>query len=213
MFFVVSSVYHVVLFQFIDSDTHGRYFIPFLIFFVPVLAVLFEKAKELSLSSGVFALIMLITVVILGQGALNFQRIARSVVNRIRNGYVNYLREHNLHFGFATFWNANVTTELTNGVVEITSLETERTNGPVKIREDKLLYSNRLEPVKYDDPLYYQGESFLLFSQEEWDGVKNTEMFTAKLPVYEDSNFVIITYPSAQVIHKTLFSQESLNGS
>jgi hypothetical protein len=194
LFFIVSAIYHIFLFFFFDQEITTRYFIPFLIFYIPLIAILFDRIRDFFSYRNASLLVMLTAMILFGNSATKFQQIIRTDINSIRHGYINYLMRHNLHFGFATFWNSNVTTELTNGTVEIMGLSSD----PQPVKYDWL------RPVKYDDPLYYTGETFLLLSREEWSELKNTGKFTGKQPVYEDDHFIILTYPSAQFIHKEL---------
>jgi hypothetical protein len=195
LFFIVSAIYHIFLFFFLDQGITTRYFIPILIFYIPLIAILFNRMKDSFSYRNASFIVMLTAMIILGNSAMKFHQIIRTDVNSIRYGYINYLKQHNLHFGFATFWNADVTTELTNGAVEIAGLLIFGAR-PVKY--------DWLKPVKYDDPSYYSGETFLLLSGEEWGELKNTEKFVENQPVYEDNHFIILTYPSAQFIHNEL---------
>ncbi len=42
--------------------------------------------------------------------------------NSMRQGYIEYLTEQGLDYGYAPFWHANVTTELSNGKIDMTAL-------------------------------------------------------------------------------------------
>ena len=118
-------------------------------------------------------------------------------INSERKEYINFLDKNDLHFGFATFWNANVTTELSHGKIRIAGLE------PSGLEPDnRFNIQGWLNPVKYYDPSFHQGESFLLLTRDEWELAKLTgREFSLLKPDYYDSNFIIIRYPSAQIIH------------
>ena len=60
-------------------------------------------------------------------------------------------------------------------------------------------------PVKFSDPLYHQGETFLLVSRAEWKQAQNAGKQFAKLkPDYENTDYIIIRCPSAQTIQNAI---------
>jgi hypothetical protein len=135
---------------------------------------------------------------ILGQGYLNFQNLTRDDVNTVRKGYIQYLLDNQLDYGFATFWNANVTTELTNGKIELAGLNPHKL-----VDTNQFSIHNWASPMKHSDPAFYQGESFLLLTRAEWELAQETEKPFARLkPDYEDNGFIVIRYPSARIIHR-----------
>jgi hypothetical protein len=186
LFLIISSIYHTILYQLLDSEIAGRYFIPFLILYVPVLAVLFDKIKTKvpPLKSAAFVVCM--STVLFVQGTLKFQEKLQYDENKIRHGYINYLTENKLHFGFASFWNANVTTELSNGDIEMVSLRPDNIH----------VIHNWLGPIAYENPDYYKGESFLLLTQAEYEKYKSEDWLLQKIPQYSDDDFIIFRYSS-----------------
>jgi len=69
------------------------------------------------------AVICAVILFVIGQGILNFQNLAEKDVNTTRKGYIQYLLDNRLEYGFSTFWNSKVTTELSNGKIEVAGLE------------------------------------------------------------------------------------------
>jgi len=60
-----------------------------------------------------------------------------------------------------------------------------------------------LIPEKFFNPSFHQGESFLLLTCAEWELAQKAERpFTRIDPDYEDNDFIIIRYPSAEIIHR-----------
>jgi hypothetical protein len=110
-----------------------------------------------------------------------------------RQGYIEYLLENHLLFGFADFWDANITTELSNGKIEIAGLKL--TESPYELK--------RYEwgsPAKYDDTGYYEGAAFLLFTKAEWEARKTDDVFSNSAPSYDDGHFVVLVYRDAETI-------------
>jgi hypothetical protein len=197
IFFVVSVIFNIFVFVVVDEDIAGRYFIPFMVLYVPLAAMLFqyaEKGSHLKYTAIVCGIILFV----FGQGCLNFQSMAGWNGNTARKGYIQYLQDNRLDYGFATFWNANVTTELSNGKIELAGLEPD---GLDPGTDSRFHIHGWLNPMKFYDPLYHQGESFLLLTRAEWELARATERPFAQLqPDYEDGYFIVIRYPSAEII-------------
>jgi hypothetical protein len=199
LFFLISVIFNIFVFIIVDEKITPRYFMPFLILCIPLIAIFFEYAEKVYGHLKRVAIISGISLLLLGQCYLNFQSMATQDINSGRKGYIQYLLDNQLNFGFATFWNANVTTELTSGRIEFLGLDTE-------INQLKIL--GWLNPVAFYDPAYYKGESFLLLTRAEWELLQTSEYpFTQFHPDYEDLNFVIKRYPSAEIIHRDVIKE------
>ncbi len=94
--------------------------------------------------------------------------------NGERMGYINYLRENGYDYGYATFWNANITTEMSDGTIDMTSLDPNAD----KLEVFKWLTDKRLMEEEHE-------RSFLVLTNEElW-------MYEGKAPLYEDEYFSV----------------------
>jgi hypothetical protein len=201
VFFIISVVLNIFIFIVVDEGVTDRYFIPFMALYVPLLAFLFEHTEKLHSHLKQTALVFGIVLFVCGQGYLNFQNLARQDGNNARNGYINYLLDNQLEYGFATFWNANVTTELTDGKIELAGLEP---NG-LAPNANQFRIQGWLNPAKFYNPSFHQGESFLLLTRHEWEMAQITgRSFAQHQPDYEDNNFIVIKYPSAQIIQNNI---------
>jgi hypothetical protein len=192
-FFIVSASFNIFIFVIIGNEIVDRYFILFMVLYIPLIAFIFEHAEKNVRYLKRMSIIMGIILFILGQSCLNFQKLTGINVNSDREGYIQYLLNNELHYGFATFWNANVTTELTNGKIEMNNLH-------LSINEFRVY--NFLTPMKFKNISYHYGESFLLLTDSEWKHALRTERLFAQIkPDYEDKKFIVIKYPSAKIIH------------
>jgi hypothetical protein len=198
--FIVSVIFNIFVFIVVDGDITSRYFIPFMVLYVPLIAILFEHKEKICGHLKQIAIISGIVLFIFGQGYLNFQSLAGQDMNTTRKGYIQYLLDNRLDYGFATFWNANVTTELTNGKIELAGLEP---NGLDPDKNARFHIQGWLNPKKFYNSSFHQGESFLLLTRDEWELAQKTgRSFAGLLPDYEDNDFIIIRYPSAEIIHR-----------
>jgi hypothetical protein len=183
-FFIVSSIYHAVLFQILDGE--ARHLIPLHILYIPAFAVIFEFVKKSMSAKKSKLFVYTISFAIIGSGLVNLYMLVSYGVNNPRKGSISYIEKNNLHFGFASFWNANVLTELTNGRVEMLGLDSDNIHD----------ISGWLHVIAYENPAYYAGETFLMLSQDEWKNIPDEEL-SGRQPDYEDEYFVIFRYPSA----------------
>ena len=77
--------------------------------------------------------------------------------NETKRPVAEFLAGNGYDFGFATYNNANIITELTNGEVEIGNI-----GDP-----EHLEYFKWSSPMKYYEEGYHAGETFLLLTAEE----------------------------------------------
>jgi len=108
-------------------------------------------------------------------------------VNSGRKDYIQYLLDNHLDYSFATFWNANVTTELTNGKIKLAGLN--HWDFP------KIRLLRWLIPEFFLNPSFHQGECFLLLTRAEWETARKADrIFTQIGPDYEDNNSLVFSY-------------------
>jgi hypothetical protein len=192
MFFIVSIVYHIILIQILD-ETSTRYMIPVQVLYIPALAVIFEFVKKSMTQRKAAIFITVITFVLTCNSMIKLYFLPEGDSTVHRKDSISYLEENNLRFGFASFWNANVITELTNGRIETLSLDPD----------DYHKINVWLYPLAYKDPGYHKGETFLLLTYDEW---LSDEVLSSRVPDYRDDNFVIFRYPSASRVFEELIT-------
>jgi hypothetical protein len=195
LFFIVTIVYHVALFQILDEDPFSAHIIPSLTLYVPVVAVVFEYIKKTIAPLKARLLVSGMAFMILCAGTIKLYSLPEHDVTSYRKPSISYLEEHNLRFGFASFWNANIITELTNGKIEMLGLE------PKNIH-----IFNWLRPTAYENPDYHKGETFLLLTKDEAE-TYNKEPLLQGLPDYADDDFVVWIFPSASTIFNGLITE------
>jgi hypothetical protein len=192
LFFITSTIYHIVLFQIIDGDF--RHLIPLHILYVPALAIIFEFVNKNMAFKKARLFICGIAFVIISSGLMRLCVLPTYDFNKHRNDSISYIEENNLRFGFASFWNANIITELTNGRIEMLGLSS-----------DINAISGWLHVIAYENPDHYKSETFLLLTKKEWGQDKN---LAPRKPDYEDADFVIFRYPSAVTVFDEVFGSE-----
>jgi len=199
VFFLVSVIFNIFVFIVVDEIITLRYFIPFMVLYIPLTAILFEYSEKTCGYLKRMAIVSGIVLFVFGQGYLNFQSFPGQDINSGRRGYIQYLLDNQLDYGFATFWNANVTTELTNGKIELAGLNPDGLDTDA----NQLKIHNWASYKHHSNPSFHHGESFLLLTRDEWElALKAGRSFAKLVPNYEDNDFIIIRYPSAEIIHR-----------
>ncbi|GMO59621.1 MAG: hypothetical protein Ta2A_05550 [Treponemataceae bacterium] len=204
LFFIISCLFNVFVFIVVNESVTARYFIPFMVLYIPLLAHTFENAEQKQNPLNRTAVIAAVILFLAGQSFLNFQSLARQNNTETRNGYIRYLLDNKLDYGFATFWNANVTTELTNGRIELAGIEPDG----LKPGANNFRIQGWLNPNRFYTSEYHDGASFLLLTRPEWDMAKSTEReFAQNTPDYEDDNFIILRFASDDIIYSDVLDK------
>ena len=201
IFFAASTMFNIFIFIVIEQVIISRYFIPFMILYIPLAALLFEYAENNFTQIKRNIIIFGVLFFLIGQGIFNFQKLFVMDINSIRKPYIQYLADNNLDYGFAQFWNANITTELSNGKIEMAGFAINR------LRTDSRIFrlQDSLNHVRVFDSSYYEGESFLLLSSSEWERFGRERALFGLEPDYKDDDFVIFRFPSARIIYREFF--------
>jgi hypothetical protein len=193
LFFIVTIVYHIALFQILNEHPFSAHIMPSLVLYVPAVAVIFEFIKKNMPPIKARLLISGMAFVVLCAGTIRLYSLPEHDVTSYRKPSISYIEEHDLRFGFASFWNANIITELTNGRIEMFGLHYD------DIRSKDIW----LRPIAYENPDYHKGETFLLLTKDEWETYSG-ESILQRPPDYRDDNFVIFRFPSTGIIFNEL---------
>lgn len=97
-----------------------------------------------------------------------------------REGYINFLMKNNYTYGYATYWNANISTVLSEGTVRIASVKNDETFSLHKW----------LTLRDYEDIEQYSPEFVLLLNSEENERIEKG-LPIGGIEVYRDDLFVI----------------------
>lgn len=183
LFLAAAFALNVFVFVFTTSTMVPRYYITLFIFALPVIAFYLESGEP------VFDRLV-IGLVLGGCLVLSAAKITLSYLatdkNADRRQVAAFLEEGQYDFGFATYWNANIVTELTDGKVEVANI----------LDPESLEYFTWSSPMKYYEKDYHQGETFLLLAAEEAAEYADTKAFQRGRQVYGDGNYVVLVYGS-----------------
>ena len=90
---------------------------------------------------------------------------------------VDFLCDNGYSIGYATYWNCNVVTEISDGKLQMINLSLDTESG--NLFYDDWLTSLYLREVPNDNP-------FILITQQEKDAFKKSEFFSSCTIIYED---------------------------
>lgn len=185
LFTGVSLGLNLFVFIFTSGTMVPRYYITILVFALPVLAFYFESG-ELPFDRFAAAALLGLSLC-LGTAKVTFSFITVDK-NAEKREAAAFLEENGYDFGFATYWNANIMTELTDGAVEIANV-----NDP-----ETLEFFRWSSPMKYYEEGYHQGRTFLLLTAQEAEEYGKARSLLAGEPVYEDAYYSVYEYGSVE---------------
>lgn len=181
IFLVSAFLINTFIFIFTTSTLVPRYYITVFVFFLPVLLVYLEEER--------FQLDRWLVTAILGAGLLlGTAKTVYSLMSTDKNAdkreVAEFLTEEGYEFGYSTYWNGNIITELTNGRVEIANIA----------NPDQMNFFRWSSPGKYYESGYYEGKPFLLLTVQEAEEFVDAPAVREGERVYEDAFYIVYRY-------------------
>lgn len=187
IFLAVSLCLNLFVFVFTTSTMVPRYYITIFIFVLPMLCFYLEQEERYFDRVAVSLVLVLCLSLATGKTVLSYLTVDK---NEDRREVAAFLEEHDYRFGYASYWNANIITELTDGAVEIANVGDA----------EHLQYFKWSSPMKYYESGYAIGEVFLLLTAEEIRGAADAETVQNGRIVYEDEAYTVLVYDSAEAL-------------
>lgn len=187
LFLAVSFLLNIFVFVFTTSTMVPRYYLTIFIFVLPVLCFYMEQEKLYFDKAVVTLLLAGCLLLATGKTVLSYMTVDK---NADKRPVAEFLAENDYDFGYATYWNANIITELTDGKVEVANVW-----DPVNLN-----YFKWSTPMKYYEDNYQDGEVFLLLTAEEASAVADGAVVQAGNVVYEDGAYTVLVYESTEAL-------------
>ncbi len=186
LFLGVSFCLNLFVFVFTTSTMVPRYYITIFIFALPALAFFLEQEKIRFDRLAVGGLLTVCLALGTGKTVLSF---ITSDKNAGRREVARWLEEESpADFGFATYTNGNIITELTNGAVEVANVWDP----------ESLNYFKWSSPARYYEEGYCTGQTFLLLTTQEAEKFRDAESVKRGRRAYEDEYYVVLLYDSVE---------------
>lgn len=123
---------------------------------------------------------------------IHFNKICDSNFNECRENSLRYIQEQDMRFGYATYWNANISTELTDGSVKIAPVYNFQT----------MHFFDYLTLKDYESQQYSEEKCFILMTVQEYEESAMSPVILGGNKEYEDDFFIIYTYPGSEKIYE-----------
>lgn len=184
-FFVTAFALNTFVFLFTTSTIVARYYITVFLFALPLLCVYYEHEK-MPLDR------LLLAVLLCGALCLTTAKCVYSFADKDKNQdkrpVAAFLEEQGYTFGYASYWNGNIITELTDGAVEIANIHEID-------RMDMFTWSS---PAAYYQEGYHSGKTFILLTAQEAAEYAQVPVIAAGEVVYEQQGYVVLSYDSVE---------------
>ncbi|MCR4586903.1 MAG: hypothetical protein K5682_00720, partial [Lachnospiraceae bacterium] len=176
---------------FTTSTNVPRYFIPSMIFMVPVIAFYFTKERSW-FNSRMTALLLVLCL-----GLLTVKTEASMITtdkNANRTESIQWLMEQGYTFGYATYWNANITQELSNGQLVVANILEPESLGFFEWSSEAAYYI----PSGEEGSKVPEGKVFLLLSNEQVEKYSQAPVIKKSEKVYVDDAFTVYSFESSE---------------
>ena len=183
MFAGISLALHLFTFIFTDSTMVDRYFIPIVIFFLLVLAIYMEW-EELAFDRILVCLIL--GGCLLLAGLKTYYSFISNDKNEARYEMAEFLLEEGYTFGYASYWNSNIMTEVSDGALEMANLWSTETMGDFK-------WSSRVSSYEPKE-----GKIFLIASREEIGDLEKWGMTESQDIIFENEAFLVLHFDTQE---------------
>lgn len=198
LFFVVTFIFNV--FVIVTTEFASRFFILPLVFMVPVIPVLLQETNVCIIKR--YLTILLLSVVFVAGAFLSFGTALSSDNNKDKHAVAQFLQSHDYSFGYATFWNANVFSFLSDGKLELAHFFRERRSEvdwvqyvTTSIKPDRWISDRWLTPNRfYQDHVGDGKKVFFLVTQKEFNAAPNANVFINGRQVYSDDFYRVFEY-------------------
>jgi hypothetical protein len=157
-----------------------RYYIPTVAIIVLIIAISWKSYFVKEKAERKIGL-LLIFIVLFSSGIITLSDLKEVDTNEGRRGVTAFLEDSGYTFGLATYWNAAITTELTNGKVEIANV----------IDPQSLELFDWGMPVRYRNMVNEGKGDFLLLSMTEFLNADYDAKYGAENCVFNDGHFVV----------------------
>ncbi len=195
---IAAVITFTILYLFTNLAYADRYNLPIMILSIPLTAIAFQNLKLSTslkhLSITLFILLIAISGVFFYKGKYDadWTKDFRNIVTVLQN-------EQRTE-GYASFWNANILTELSNGTISVWDWQDSGPKGYITISDIDHTYK-WLQLVSHDST-HPQGKIFLLFSQNEWKHNPWVGKLSTKYIIYQSPKFIVIGYDSYDALRR-----------
>ena len=179
LFAGISLCLHLFVFIFTTSTMVDRYFIPIAIFFLITVAIYMEWEK-IAFDRVVVGALLLGCLLL--AGTKTYYSFVTNDKNEARYEMASYLVGEGYTFGYASYWNSNIMTELSDGALEMANLWSIDSMGDFKWSSKASSYEEK------------EGKIFLIVAKEELGELESYGMLEKQPVIYENEAFIVLHF-------------------
>lgn len=213
IYYLSAIVVFLLLYSFTNMTFYAQYSLPIMVLSVPVCFAGFSVEKPVKPRRISYGIILMTLAV--GLSGLGVYQTATGMVNYEQADIAWYLLDSGYRNGYATCWNANVLTELTNGEIQVWVW------GDQKYPDEQMNIDGMFQwlQLKSHETTHPEGTVFVLLtkSQDDQAGFRNTDAID--YVIWFSDNYVAYGFPSYEDMlnitasfHLNLANGENLNG-
>ncbi len=194
LFYVSAIVVFFGLYTCTDMLIVARYNLPIIVFSIPLVFLFVKEVNFVNkdiMRYRDFILYGFVTVICLG-GVCNYNYLRYTDKTSSRRKIVKVLEDKRYYSGYATFWQANVLTELSNGDIDIWSWCDSGNNGEFLKNIDNIDATFKwLQKTSHDDN-HPKGKVFILLTKDELENFKWKSQLKKSSKVIYHSDFYVV---------------------
>lgn len=195
-YFICSVAFNGFIFAF--SNLYGeRYMLPYMLFFTVILAIYLDKTPVDESVKKLFY--VMFAFIFLVNGCLQYRNMIADELDDGRDKAAAFLVEKGYDFGYASFWNANVFTELTDGMVEVRNVEIEEW-ATFGYQHWLMIKSNEYRTCDY--PI------FIIMDYDQYAANMELEFLQQKYRVYDKGGYMIFEYADSEELYSMVKTEE-----
>lgn len=196
MFTIAVFATFEILYIFTNMNYSERYNLMNIVLSIPMIALLFENSKfEIKLNDmllGIFVILVCCSGFFIYKTKYNTDE-----TGDLRK-IVDVLKEQKYSNGYATFWNANVLTELSNGDIDVWCWQ--NTKGDEHITVSDINETFKWLQLVSHDYTHPEGKTFLLFSTTEWENNPWKDNLNTDNIRFESNEYILVGYDSYDML-------------
>lgn len=218
LLYPISMIQMTVLFLLVSGyENYVRYYLQTFIWIIPFLGILLDRqgvSPHMITGKQVLALLVSLFFIISGTYFHLYYHGFYHQIPDVTSGVntdiysvdrlqpaVDFLEEDGYDVGYATHWNANIITEMTNGRIPMISI--------IRVFPEYFyLYRDWLTNKQYRERSFVEDQNiFLLLTREEADVFSGSELAALSIPVYEDAHYIVFTFDFSTEVWDYLLEQ------
>ena len=205
LFFLCNMAVFLLLYCMTDMDYTARYNIPVMVFAFPLMVMELEhlNIKDAPKWTKKTACILVMMMIVIS-GLLNFQKVKNIQRCSTLPTVAEFFKTTDYHNGYATFWNANVLTELTNGNIEVYAWKASDNDGTGMQKtvsvNDLFRWLQKTEHFT-EKP---SGKVFILLKRNEFEYCRFNYALVASDLIYVNDEYLVYGYENYEVMQNHL---------